>query len=188
MKFGKGKIIGVDEAGRGPLAGPVFAAAAFIKEETDFLKEVKDSKLIAEKKREKLCDKIINSKEIFFSVAQSDPKLIDEINVLEATKRAMEEAIGNLEVDNRLVVIDGNFGLEIKEKQKSIIKADKTVLECSLASIIAKVSRDRFMRKMDKEFPGYGFARHKGYPTKGHREAIKKLGSCPIHRKSFKLI
>ncbi len=188
MKFKKEKVIGVDEAGRGPLAGPVFAAAVLIKNKTDFLKDIKDSKLIAEKKREDLFDKIANSEEITFSVACSGPKLVDEVNVLEATKKAMEEAIDELETRGHLIIVDGDFSLEIKEKQKSIIKADETVLECSAASIVAKVSRDRFMREMDEKFPGYGFARHKGYPTKEHKEAIKRLGPCPIHRKSFKLV
>ncbi len=178
----------MDEAGRGPLAGPVFAAAALVKKEPDFLTEIRDSKKISEKKREKLFDLIMKSEDILVEVAQRDPQTIDQINIFEATKRAMEEAILKLGEEDALVIIDGNFAINIEREQKSIIKADQKILECSIASIAAKVSRDRLMRGMDKKYPGYGFSCHKGYPTKAHKEAIKKLGPCPIHRRSFKLI
>ena len=185
MKIENEKIIGVDEAGRGPLAGPVFAGAAYIKEEPGFLKRVKDSKKISEKKREKLYDKIMDSDKIITSVAYMNPEVIDTINILEATKLAMKEAVEGIK-EKGLVVVDGNFKIPINRAQKSVIKADEKILECSIASIIAKVSRDRVMREFDKKYPQYGFAGHKGYPTKAHKEAIKRLGPCPIHRKSFK--
>ncbi len=183
----KGKIIGVDEAGRGPLAGPVFAGAAFIKRPNSLLEEIKDSKKISEKKREKIFDEIIKSEDIIIAVASCNEKVIDEINVLEATKLAMKKAVAKISEEG-LVVIDGNFSIPIKRKQKSVIKADEKILECSLASIVAKVSRDRLMREFDKKFPQYGFARHKGYPTKAHKQAIKKHGMSPIHRKTFNCV
>ncbi len=182
----KEKIIGVDEAGRGPLAGPVFAGAAFIREQPPFLEEICDSKKISEKKREELFDKIIESQDVLISVASVGPETIDDINILEATKLAMKKAVDSIS-ERALVVIDGNFSIPIERKQKSVIRADEKILECSIASIVAKVSRDRVMREFDKEFPEYGFAGHKGYPTKGHKKAIAEYGPCPIHRKSFKL-
>lgn len=185
MKFENKKIIGVDEAGRGPLAGPVFAGAAYIKKEIPLLQEIKDSKKISENKRERIFDEIINSDEIITTVASCSHEIIDEINILEATKKAMAKAVNALEVE-WLVVIDGNFPIPIKRKQKSIPKADETVLECSIASIVAKVSRDRLMREFAKTYRHYGFESHKGYPTKAHKKAIAKYGLCPIHRKTFK--
>ena len=186
MKIENEAIIGVDEAGRGPLAGPVFAGAAYIKKEPPFLKEIKDSKKISEKKREKLFDQIIKSEEVLTSTAYMNPEVIDVVNILEATKLAMKEAIEGIDKEG-LVIIDGNFSVPIERKQKSVIKADEKILECSIASIIAKVSRDRVMREFDKKYPQYGFAGHKGYPTKAHKAAIAIHGPCPIHRKSFKL-
>ncbi|MGM0439469.1 MAG: ribonuclease HII [Patescibacteria group bacterium] len=185
MKNENEKIIGVDEAGRGPLAGPVFAAAAYVIKEDDFLKEVKDSKKISEKKRERIFDQIVDSPNILISVAKINPSIIDDINILEATKLAMKKAVAGVDKKG-LVIIDGNFSIPIQRKQKSVIKADEKILECSLASIAAKVSRDRLMREFDREYPQYGFAGHKGYPTKAHKAAIKKHGLCPIHRKTFK--
>ncbi len=182
----KRKIIGVDEAGRGPLAGPVFAAAVFAKKKPVFFEEVKDSKKISEKRREKLFDKMISCKELVVKIGQASPKRIDEINILEATKEAMKIAINQIE-EKGLVVVDGNFSVPIKRKQKSVIRADEKIWECSAASVVAKVSRDRVMRKMAATYPEYGFDRHKGYPTKKHKRAIKKFGSTEIHRKSFKL-
>ncbi len=187
MKKKRKKIIGVDEAGRGPLAGPVFAGAAFIiNEEASFLKKVRDSKKLSEKKREKIFDSMMESEDVLISVAHVGPEIIDEINILEATKRAMKDAVEGIDREG-LVVVDGNFSIPIKRDQKSVVKADETILECSLASVAAKVSRDRVMRGFDKKFPHYGFAGHKGYPTKAHKEAIKRLGPSPIHRKSFNL-
>jgi ribonuclease HII len=136
--------------------------------------------------REKIFDKLMESKDIVIAVASCDEKIIDKINILEATKLAMKKAVEKINQEDRLVVIDGNFSIPIKQAQKSVIKADETILECSLASIAAKVSRDRLMREFDKEFPQYGFAGHKGYPTKAHKAAIKKYGLCSIHRKTFK--
>ena len=185
MKIKKKEIIGVDEAGRGPLAGPVFAGAAFIRREPSFLSEIKDSKKIGEKKREEIFNKITNSNDVLVSIASVGPQVIDEINILEATKLAMKKAVDGIS-EKGLVIIDGNFSIPIDREQKSIIKADEKILECSIASIVAKVSRDRVMREFDEKHPGYDFSGHKGYPTKRHKEAIKRLGPCPIHRKSFK--
>lgn len=185
MKFEDKKIIGVDEAGRGPLAGPVFAGAAYIKEEISLLKEIKDSKKISENKRERIFDEIMECDEIITTVSSCSHEIIDEINILEATKKAMASAVKALEEEG-LVVIDGNFSIPIKRNQKSIPKADETILECSIASIVAKVSRDRLMREFAKIYPHYGFKSHKGYPTKLHKEAIAEYGICPIHRKTFK--
>lgn len=186
MENNKSRVIGVDEAGRGPLAGPVFAAAVFVKNKPSFFKEIKDSKKIAEKKREKLFDQIIECKDLIFSAGQIGPKKIDEINILEATKAAMKIAVDGINEEG-LVIIDGNFSIPIKRKQKAIIKADEKIWECSAASIVAKVLRDRLMREFAKTYPHYGFERHKGYPTKAHKKAIANYGPCPIHRRSFKL-
>ncbi len=184
----KQKIIGIDEAGRGPLAGPVFASAVFLKKEPEFISEIKDSKKISERKREKIYQKIVNSPDIIFSVASINHEEIDKINILQATKRAMEAAVKKMKDIDGLVVIDGNFLINIERKQIAIPKADETVLECSIASILSKVSRDRVMRDFDKIYPHYGFIKNKGYPTKMHKEAIKKYGHCPIHRKTFKFL
>lgn len=187
MQLPKDNIIGVDEAGRGPLAGPVFAGAVLIEEAPSFVEEIKDSKKISESKREDLFDKIMDSEGLIVGASSSSSDLIDNINILEATKRTMEEAIQKIKISNTLIIIDGNFRLSLSERQRSIIQADERVLECSIASIVAKVSRDRYMRKMDEKFPQYNFKSHKGYPTKAHKKAVQKHGPCPIHRKSFKL-
>lgn len=185
MKFEK--AIGVDEAGRGPLAGPVFAAAVFFLEEPEFANEIKDSKALSEKKREAIFEKIITSK-VLFSVASADHKTIDKINILQATKKAMEQAISNIpDFEQKKIIIDGNFTLDLKVPHFAILKADQNILECAAASILAKVSRDKVMRQFAKIYPCYGFQFHKGYPTKKHREAIAKYGPCLIHRKTFKL-
>ncbi len=184
----KEKIIGIDEAGRGPLAGPVCASAVFLKKEPEFISGIKDSKKISEKKREKIYQKIITCSDIIFSIASINHDEIDRINILQATKKAMELAVKNLENIDGLVVIDGNFLINIKRRQIAIPKADETILECSIASILSKVSRDRVMRDFDRVYPHYGFIKNKGYPTKVHKKAIKKYGHCPIHRKTFRFI
>ncbi len=180
------KVIGVDEAGRGPLAGPVFAGAAYIRGDVGFLKEIKDSKKISEKKREELYNQIIESEKIITSIAYMSSNIIDTFNILEATKLAMKEAVEGIKKEG-LVVVDGNFKIPVQEKQKSIIRADEKIIECSIASIVAKVSRDKVMRKMGKKHPVYGFEKHKGYPTKMHKKALSKYGPCSLHRKTFKL-
>lgn len=181
------EIIGVDEAGRGPLAGAVVAAAVKLKNYDSDLDEINDSKQISEKKREKLFNVI--KKHFFVGIGIADTKEIDEINILNATFLAMRRALENLkkECDGEyLILVDGNFKIrEYIGKQKPIIKGDAKSLSIAAASIIAKVTRDRMMKEEAVKYPLYGFERHKGYGTKQHREAIKEYGILGIHRKSF---
>jgi ribonuclease HII len=191
----KRAIIGLDEAGRGPLAGPVVAAGVeildyreFKKRKFSFLKYPSlDSKKLSLKKREEVCALITKSLFIKYAVVMISEKIIDEINILEATKLAMKEIVEKMNCNDSLLIIDGNFKINVSCKQKAVKKADESVLECSLASIIAKVNRDKLMVKYHKKYPHYGFDRHKGYGTKLHREMIRRHGICPIHRKSFRL-
>ncbi len=174
------KIAGCDEAGRGPLAGPVVVAAC--KMPLEFIIEgINDSKKITFEKREKLYDKIITCAD--YSIVAIDENVIDEINILEATKKAMRESILSLK-DVDLVLVDA-VNLNLTVGIESIIKGDAKSYNIAAASILAKVYRDRFMLEIDKKYPQYGFASHKGYGTKAHIEALKKYGPCPIHRKSF---
>lgn len=187
----KGKeIIGVDEAGRGPLAGSVVAAAVKLKRYSEELQEINDSKKLSEKKREKLFDIIMENFEVGIGVANSNE--IDEINILNATflamRRALEELKKKVKIneESTLILVDGNFKIrEYSGKQEAVIKGDAKSLSIAAASIIAKVTRDRMLVEEDKNYPEYGFAKHKGYGTKAHREALLKYGACPIHRKSF---
>ncbi|MBE7014705.1 MAG: ribonuclease HII [Ruminococcaceae bacterium] len=182
-KEGYNIICGVDEAGRGPLAGPVYACAIIMKE--DFIiPEVNDSKKLTEKKREALYD-IILENALDWSVASVSEKEIDEINILNATMKAMDMAILGLKVVPDLALIDGNQNRGIKQNNKTIIKGDSKSYNIAAASIIAKVTRDRFIIKMDELYPQYGFKKHKGYGTKEHIENIRKYGSCEIHRRTF---
>ena len=176
-------ICGVDEAGRGPLAGPVFACAIIMKE--DFIiPEVNDSKKLTEKKREALYDLILENA-VAYSVASVDEKEIDEINILNATMKAMEMAINGLKVKPDLALIDGNQNRGITTNNRTVVKGDAKSYNIAAASIIAKVSRDRFIIEMDALYPEYGFKKHKGYGTKEHMDAIRKYGPCEIHRRSF---
>ncbi len=183
-------VIGIDEAGRGPLAGPVVASAVKIKNEDSRLKKnllkVKDSKKITAKRREELYEILTNHPDVEWGVGVVSEKIIDQINILQATKLAMQEAVEKINRKNCFLIIDGNFGVNINCKQKSIPKADENVLECSMASVIAKVTRDRMMMKYHLKYPFYRFDKHKGYGTKLHLEMIKKHGHCPIHRKTFR--
>lgn len=182
-KEGYNIICGVDEAGRGPLAGPVYACAIIMKE--DFIiPEVNDSKKLTEKKREALYD-IILENALDWSVASVSEKEIDEINILNATMKAMDMAILGLKVVPDLALIDGNQNRDIKQNNKTIIKGDSKSYNIAAASIIAKVTRDRFIIKMDELYPQYGFKKHKGYGTKEHIENIRKYGPCEIHRRTF---
>lgn len=189
----KKKIIGLDEAGRGPLAGPVSAAGVKIldysklkKKDFPFLGYLSlDSKKLSFKKREEIYNLITRASFIEYGVSMVSEKVIDKINILEATKLAMRMVVEKMNYKDSLLIIDGNFKIDIDCKQKSVIRADETVLECSLASIIAKVSRDRLMIKYHKKYSLYHFDKHKGYGTKLHRKMIKEHGPCPIHRKSF---
>lgn len=183
-------IVGVDEAGRGPLAGSVVAAAVKLKKYSEELQEINDSKKLSEKKREKLFDIIMENFEVGIGVANSNE--IDEINILNATFLAMRRALEDLKnkvkinEESTLILVDGNFKIrEYSGKQEAVIKGDAKSLSIAAASIIAKVTRDRMLVEEDKNYPEYGFAKHKGYGTKAHREALLKYGACPIHRKSF---
>lgn len=182
-KKGYKYIAGVDEAGRGPLAGPVFAAAVIFPEDV-YIEGINDSKKLSEKKRDELFD-IICEKALAYCIAQSSRERIDEINILNATFEAMNGAVNGLKIKPDYVLIDGNRirGMEIPHE--TVVKGDSKSISIAAASILAKVSRDRLMYEMSKKYPEYGFDKHKGYGTKAHCEAILKYGPCEIHRKTF---
>ena len=187
-KKGYKYVVGLDEAGRGPLAGPVVAAAVLIQNTKYKIQDTKirDSKKLTPKKREEFYKLIIKNPQIKWGIGKVSEKVIDKINILEATKLAMIRAIKKLERKPDFLIIDGNFKLNLPIRQKSIVKADEKVFSVALASIIAKVTRDGLMKKYAKKYPHYGFDAHKGYPTKFHFKMLKKYGHCQIHRKSFK--
>ncbi len=175
-------IAGVDEVGRGPLAGPVVTAAVILPKDFDVL-GIDDSKKLSEKKREELFD-IIMEKAVAVGIGMADEKVIDEINILQATKLAMRKAVEELpQVD--YILFDAMKIDEIDKPQESIIKGDVNILAIAAASIIAKVTRDRMMVEYDEQYPGYAFAKNKGYGTKAHYEGLHAQGMCPIHRRSF---
>ncbi len=176
-------ICGVDEAGRGPLCGPVVAAAVILPKH-GCIEGVNDSKKISEKKREKLYDDIMKEA-IAVGIGISDVDVIEKVNILNATKIAMKKAIESLSIKPDYVLIDGNQKIDIDILQETVVSGDAKSESIASASIIAKVTRDRMLRKFDEMYPEYGFAKHKGYGTKAHIEAIKKYGLTPIHRKSF---
>ena len=179
----KGLICGVDEAGRGPLCGPV-SAAAVIMPKNIFIEGVADSKKLSEKKRELLYPLIINTA-LAYSVVFIDNNVIDEINILNASLLAMETAINNLKLKPDYALIDGNQNRGITIPNKTVVKGDSKSYSIACASIIAKVERDRFMLEIDEKYPEYGFKKHKGYGTRAHYEAIEKYGILEIHRKTF---
>lgn len=183
MNKGFKAVCGVDEAGRGPLAGPVYAAAVILPVETE-IAGLNDSKKLSEKKREELFD-IINDVAISVSVGTASEKEIDEINILNATFLAMKRAVEGLEISPDYAIIDGNRAPNLEIPTETVVKGDGKVMSVAAASIIAKVSRDRFMLKMAEEYPEYKFEKHKGYGTKLHYEMIEKYGVSSIHRKSF---
>jgi len=177
-------VCGIDEAGRGPLAGPVFAAAVILPADCE-IEGLDDSKKLSEKKRERLYDEIIE-KAVAWSVAFADEKEIDEINILNATFLAMKRAAEGLLVRADFTLIDGNRApRDLGIKCETVIKGDAKSMSIAAASILAKVSRDRFLMELDKEYPQYMFAKHKGYPTALHFELVRKYGPCPVHRLSF---
>lgn len=176
-------IAGVDEAGRGPLAGPVVAAAVILPKGV-LIEGVNDSKKLSEAQREKLFD-VIKEKALAYGIAAIDEKSIDDINILNATKQAMTQALGRLETSPDCVLLDAVKLDDVSVKQVPIIKGDSLSLSIAAASILAKVTRDRMLREYDSQYPEYGFAIHKGYGTPQHISAIKKYGFCPIHRLSF---
>lgn len=176
-------VCGVDEAGRGPLAGPVCAAAVILPEGV-IIDGVNDSKKLSEKKRESLFD-VIREQALSYSIAYATVDEIEEINILNATMLAMRRAIDDLDIKADYAMIDGNKIPPIDIDAECIVKGDAKSMSIACASILAKVSRDRLLYKYAEEYPMYGFDKHKGYGTKVHREAILKYGPCPYHRKSF---
>ena len=176
-------ICGVDEAGRGPLAGPVYAAAVILPSDC-VIEGLNDSKKLTEKKREALFDEI-KEKVLAYGIASADEKEIDEINILNATFLAMKRAIASLSVKPDLALIDGNQKPHTDIEEVTVIKGDAKSMSIAAASVLAKVSRDRFMLEMAEKYPQYEFARHKGYGTKLHYEKIAQYGVCDIHRRTF---
>ena len=176
-------IAGVDEVGRGPLAGPVVAAAVILdpKKPIDGLC---DSKKMSANRRLEMSDKI-KSNSLAWSLGRAEVKEIDEINILQASLLAMKRAIELLNIEPDIVLVDGNYTPSVNFKKKAIVKGDSLISEISAASIIAKVERDNEMIALDKIYPGYGFSSHKGYPTKQHIESLKRLGITDIHRITF---
>lgn len=177
-------IAGIDEAGRGPLAGPVVVGCVIMKPDS-FIEGINDSKKILESKREKLYE-TITEEAIDWSVGIVSEKEIDEINILNATKKALNIAIKNLNIKPEKILVDALENIDTCNiPYISVIKGDAKIYSISAASIVAKVTRDRIMREYDEMYPQYGFGKHKGYGTAGHIQAIKEYGMCSIHRKSF---
>ena len=180
---GVGIICGVDEAGAGPLAGRVYAAAVILPKGWD-TPWLNDSKKVTEKRREVLYDQI-TAEALAWSVAWADEKEIDEINILNARMLAMERAVRGLSVKPDLALVDGNRAPDLDCPLETVVKGDGKSASIAAASILAKVSRDRYMLEMAKEYPQYAFEKHKGYPTKLHYERLREYGPCPIHRLTF---
>jgi len=176
-------LAGVDEAGRGPLAGPVVAAAVIFNKNTQ-IKGINDSKLLSEKQRENLFGKII-AKSLAYSVSVVDVSVIDDINILNASLRAMKQAVDKLTLKPDLVLVDGNRIFQSDIPVIPIVKGDTKSFSIAAASILAKVTRDRLMKNLAREFPNYLWESNKGYPTRKHREIIKQIGPSPLHRKTF---
>ena len=182
--MGKNLVAGIDEAGRGPLAGAVYAAAVVF-EPGVVIDGINDSKKLTEKKREYLFD-VMCEKALYYSIVSVDEKTIDKINILESTYLAFSKSIENLPVLPDIALIDGNRAKNIPVDFETVIKGDALSQSIAAASILAKVSRDRYIVEMDELYPQYGFKKHKGYGTKDHLDAIKQFGPCPIHRLTFK--
>ncbi len=176
-------VCGVDEAGRGPLCGPVCAAAVILPVDCE-IDGINDSKKLSEKKRDMLYD-IIKEKATAYSVVMVDAETIDEINILQATFKAMREAVENLGVKPDIALIDGNGKPGLSIEERTLIKGDAKSISIAAASILAKVTRDRYCLEMDEKYPEYQFAKHKGYGTKLHYEMIAEHGICPEHRRTF---
>lgn len=176
-------LCGIDEAGRGPLAGPVCAAACVLPEGL-VIEGLNDSKKLSEKRREALYEQI-TTQAVAWAVCLVDEAVIDEINILQATFRAMRGAVAKLGVQPDLCLVDGNRDPGLGLPTRTVVKGDASCASVAAASILAKVTRDRLMCAYDAQYPGYGFAVHKGYGTQAHYAAIQQLGLCPIHRRSF---
>ncbi len=177
-------ICGIDEAGRGPWAGPVVAAAVILNP-NNIPEGLNDSKKLSEAKRNKLFEEI-KTNAIDYNIAFIDTEIIDNINILQATFKAMSQAATGLKTKPQFLIIDGNRDPKIGIETQTIIKGDGKSFSIAAASILAKVARDKYMEEIDKEFPQYGFAKHKGYGVAAHHKAIIEHGPCPIHRMSFK--
>lgn len=177
-------VAGIDEAGRGPLAGPVVAAAVILPKDI-IIPSLNDSKQLSAAKRDELFE-IIKEKAVAFFVSDVDNDIIDTVNILQAVFIAMANAVLNMKIKPDICLVDGNYKIpQLKLPQEAIIDGDAKSASIAAASILAKVTRDRIMDEYALEYPGYGFEKHKGYGTKAHLEALKKLGPCPIHRRSF---
>jgi ribonuclease HII len=176
-------IAGVDEVGRGPLVGPVVAAAVILDPDNP-IAGIKDSKKLSEKKRESL-NALIRERALSYAIGRAEADEIDEINILQASLLAMQRAIAKLSLKPQKVLVDGNRCPAINYPVEAIIKGDQKITVIGAASIIAKVERDREMIEYENIYPGYGFAQHKGYPTKDHLKALQKLGPTPMHRRTF---
>jgi len=181
-------VVGLDEVGRGPLAGPVVAAAVCFKSNNPpvFEENIRDSKKLSSRQRERWYGFLTEQDSIKWGIGLVSEKIIDQINILEATKLAMKRALKDLKIEPDYLLLDGNFLLEdLSISQKAVIRGDEKVISCAAASIIAKVARDRLMLRYHQKFPQYGFDAHKGYGTKQHLSAIEQHGPCAIHRLSF---
>lgn len=176
-------VCGCDEAGRGPLCGPVVAAAVILPTDT-VIEGLDDSKKLTEKKREKLFD-VIKETAIAYAIAEATPEEIDEINILNASMLAMRRAVEMLSVKADFALIDGNHSRGFDIPTEAVVKGDSKSYSIAAASILAKVTRDRGCAELDRQFPLYGIAKHKGYPTKEHMDAVRQYGPSPIHRRSF---
>ncbi len=191
MKPKRKIIIGVDEAGRGPWAGPVVAASVMLKtvdKHYEYYSQIRDSKKLSAQKRKLLLDNLINDNNIEYYYSVISNKVIDDINILEATKTAMVNCLNKYNSPHDEILIDGNQTVDFKSPVKAVIGGDDLIFEISAASIIAKQIRDNLMLEYDAKYPEYGFKKHKGYGTRFHKEALLKYGPCPIHRFSFKPI
>ncbi|MEE1013646.1 MAG: ribonuclease HII [Clostridia bacterium] len=183
LEQGYQNIAGIDEVGRGPLAGPVCAAAVILPPGL-VIDGINDSKKLTEKKREALYD-IIAKEAVAWATAYVSPEVIDQINIRQATHKAMQMAVEALKIPADFLLVDGNDRIPFDTESEYIIKGDAKSQSIAAASIMAKVTRDRYMVEMDSVYPGYGFAKNKGYGTKVHMEGIRSIGLCPIHRRSF---
>lgn len=178
-------ICGVDEAGRGPLAGPVVAAAVILADDFNTA-GIFDSKMLSPARREIQKNRIIQSSSLW-GIGIVDHDIVDRINVLQASLLAMKRAIENLPINPDIILVDGRFEIpDLGIRQKAIINGDESETVISAASILAKTSRDEIMSGLDRQYPGYGFRKHKGYPTREHIAHLNRLGPCPVHRKSFR--
>lgn len=178
------RVAGVDEVGRGPLCGPVVAAAVILDKDRP-IAGLNDSKKLSEKKREQLFEAICHHS-LAWSLGRAEVAEIDQLNILQASLLAMRRAVLGLKVAPELALIDGNHCPPLPCPAQAVIKGDSRVAEIAAASILAKVTRDREMQQLDQQYPGYGLAGHKGYPTPAHLAALKRLGPAPIYRRSFK--